>query len=74
MGMVVTLTKAVWLNLLLRPKCRNCGKISKFEIISHEGKVPGTFWLWGITAVIGGGLVVAAIGAVLINAGKALPE
>ena len=70
MGLVITFTKGAWLNLLLRPKCLNCGKISKFEVISHQGKVPGIFWFWGISAVIGGGLVVAAIVVFLIGTGK----
>ena len=70
LGLLITLTKVVWLNLLLRPKCPNCGKISKFEIVSHQGIVPGTFWLWGLLAFIGGGLVVAAIIGFFVIAGK----
>jgi hypothetical protein len=69
LGLLVTLTKAAWLNLLLKPRCPKCGKISKFEVVSKEGSVPGVFWLWLLSAVIGGSLVAAVFLAFLLNAG-----
>ena len=52
-GLLVMITKVAWLNLLRRPQCQNCGKISKFEIVSHEGKMPGYLrcglcWPWRV--------------------------
>jgi hypothetical protein len=70
LGCIMSLTKLAWLNLLFRPKCPSCGKISKFEIVSHRGGVPGVFWLWIISALVGAGLIVATIIGFLISAGK----
>jgi hypothetical protein len=70
MGLLVTLTKAAWMNLLRKPRCESCGKVSKFEVISHEGRVPGVFWLWITAALLGGTLVVSAFVAFFMSTAR----
>lgn len=67
LGLLITLTKGALWNLVIRPRCDRCGKISKLEIVSSSGRVPGVFWLWLALAVIGGTLVLSGFLAFFLN-------
>lgn len=58
---------------IFRPFCHKCGKISKLEIIAHQRKIPGIFFLWSLVSLIGFALIFLALVGFLLLLGRLQP-